>query len=69
MEHLSNDHTDHPNPSENNHKLYDEKEHSSDEKPIETARTTWSDFLMRGKATVEQILGSAEISKPKDQDC
>ena len=27
MEHLSNDHEDHPNQHENNHKLYNETEH------------------------------------------
>ena len=32
---------------------------------METETTTWSLFLNEGKATVEQILWSEEINKPK----
>ena len=37
---------------------------------METEKTTWSEFSNRGKATVEQILGSEERKKnPKEEDC
>ena len=35
---------------------------------METEKTTWSEFSNGGKATVEQILGSEERKKPKE-DC
>ena len=54
MEHLSNDHEDHPN------------QHEFDGNSMETE--TWSEFPNGGKAIVEQILASEEIN-PKEQDC
>ena len=53
MEHLSNNHEDHPNQHENSHKLCDEMGHL-----VETERRTWSEFLNKGIAIVEQILVS-----------
>ena len=36
-----------------------------DGKSVETETATWSEFPNGGKAIVEQILASEEISKPK----
>ena len=36
-----------------------------DGKSMETETTTWSEFLDRGKAIVEQILAPEEINKSK----
>ena len=51
MEHLSNDHEDHPN------------QHEFDGNSMETE--TWSEFPNGGKAIVEQIQASEEINKSK----
>ena len=66
-EHLSNDHKGHPNLPENSHKLCDKMGVSHcerDGEPMVTETTTWLEFLNRGKAIVEQILGSEEIINP-----
>ena len=62
MEHLLNDHKDHPNQEENFHKLCNEMAcHCAyDGKSMETETTTWSEFPNGGKAIVEQILASEE---------
>ena len=51
MEHLSNDHKDHPN------------QHGFDGNSMETE--TWPEFPNGGKAIVEQILASEERNKSK----
>ena len=51
MEHLLNDHEDHPNQHENSLKLCELVG-----KSMETETTTWSEFPNGGKAIVEQIL-------------
>ena len=40
-----------------------------DGKSMETETATWSKFSNRGKAIVEQIIGSEERKSPKEQDC
>ena len=72
MEHLLNDHEDHPNQYKNSHKLCDEMEH-----PVVNLREgLWKlrlqhdqNFLMEaangGKAMTEQILASDERNKSK----
>ena len=54
MEHLSNDHRDHPNQLENSYKLCNETGH-----PI------LGKFPNGGKAIVDEILASEEINKSK----
>ena len=66
MEHLSNDHKDHPNQHENSHKLCHETGVSRcefDGKSMETETTTWLKFPNKRKASVEQIIGPEEINK------
>ena len=68
MEHLSNDHEDHPNQHENSHKPCGETGYpvfEFIEKSMETETTTWSEFTNGGKAIVEQILASEERKKSK----
>ena len=71
MEHLSNDHKDHPSQNEDSQKLRDEMGH-----PISSLRESqWKlrqqhdqNYSMKrkpGKAIVEQILASEEINKSK----
>ena len=67
MEHLSNDHEDHPNQHENSHKLCDEMGHPV----VNLMESQWKlrqqndqNFPM-GKAIVEQILALEEIKKSK----
>ena len=63
MEHLSNDHKDHPNQHENSDKLCEEMGHPVDN----LMESQWKlrqldqNFPMRGKALVEQILASEVI--------
>ena len=71
MEHLSNNHRDHPNQPEYSHKVMQWSmvfcwEYDGKSKENET--TTWSEFHNGGKAIVEQILVSEEIN-PTEQDC
>ena len=64
MEHLSNDHQDHPNQHENSEKLCDEMGHPVDN----LMESQWElrqldqNFPMGGKAIVEQILASEVIT-------
>ena len=60
MEHLSNDHEDHPNQHENSHKPRDETVSCFEfiGKSMETETTTSSEFPNGGKAIAEQILAS-----------
>ena len=62
MEHLSNDHEDHPNQHENSHKLYNEMGH-----PVANLMERQSKLRQQKnqKAIVEQILASEEINKSK----
>ena len=67
MEHLSNDHEDHPNQHENSHKLCNEMGHPI----VNLMESQWKlrqqndqNFPM-GKAIVEQILALEEIKKSK----
>ena len=63
MEHLSNDHEDHPNQHKNSHKLCDETGH-----PVfNLLESQWKlkKFPNGGKAIVEQKLASEERSKSK----
>ena len=55
MEHLSNDHKDHPNQHKNSHKLFNERGFcfEFDGKWIEIETTTGSEFSNGGKATIE----------------
>ena len=65
MEHLSNDHNDHPNHHKNSHKLDDENGASRcefDGKSMETETTTWSEFLNETKA---KALASEERKRSK----
>ena len=67
MEHLSNDHEDHPNQHKDSHKSRNELGHpvfSLLESHWKQA-TTWSEFLNGVKAIVEQIIASEEIDKSK----
>ena len=63
MEHLSNDHKDHPNQHENSDKLCEEMGHPVDN----LMESQWKlrqldqNFPMRGKGIVEQILASEVI--------
>ena len=67
MEHLSNDHEDHPNQHKNSNKLCNETGHPNLclKKSIETEITTSSELPNGGKATVEKILVSQLINKAK----
>ena len=67
MEHLSNDHKNHPNQHKNSHKLHDETGHAvwCFGKSMETETSTWSEFPNGMKVIVEQILASKEINKSK----
>ena len=67
MEHLSNDHKDHPNMHENSHKLCDETGilFWVIGKTMETETTTWLEFSNGEKGIIEQILVSEEINKFK----
>ena len=65
MEHFSNDLENYLNSNKSNHKLCNGKGASLFEfegKSMETETTTRPKFTKRGKATVEQILGSEEIN-------
>ena len=66
MEHLSNNHEDHPNQHENSHKLSNKTGHPIVNlmESLET-ETTGSEFPNGGKAILEQILASEEINKSK----
>ena len=68
MEHLSNDHEDHPNQHKNSHKLCDEMGHPI----VNLMESRWKlrqqhdqNFPMVGKPFVEQILVSEERNKYK----
>ena len=68
MEHLSNDHEDHPDQHENSRKLCDETGHpvlSSLESQWKLRQQHDQKFLKVGKAIVEQIRASEEINKFK----
>ena len=58
MEHLLNDHKDHPNQHKNSHKLCDEM-------GLPVVNLMENEFPNGGKAIVEQILRSEEINKSK----
>ena len=59
MEHLSNDHEDHPNQHENSHKLCDETGHPV----VNSMESQWK--LRQQHAIVEQILATEERNKSK----
>ena len=66
MEHLSNDHEDHPNQHENSHKLCDEIGHSV----VNLMESQWKlrqqhDQNFGAKAIVEQILAPEVRNKSK----
>ena len=66
MEHLSNDHEDHPNQHKNSHKLYDKTGHPI----VNLMESQWKlrqqhDQNFQMEAIVEQILASEEINKYK----
>ena len=68
MEHLSNDHEDHPNQHENSHKLCDEMGHPV----VNLMESQWKlnqkhddERINEGKAIVEQILASEKRNKYK----
>ena len=65
MEHLSNNHEDHPNHYENSQTMRWNRASCCefDGKSMETE--TWSEFSNGGKAIVEQILASEERNKSK----
>ena len=69
MEHLSNDHEDHPNQHENSHKLCDETGHPV----VNLMESQWKlrkqhDQNFKGrKVIVEQILASEERKKSKQE--
>ena len=66
MEHLVDDHEDHPYQNENNQKLWYEKDVRVSEfwgKWIKTEATTWSEFPSGGKITWEHLLGSEDRDK------
>ena len=66
MEYLSNDHKNHPNQHENNHKQWNWASHFEfDGTSMETETTTWSEFPNGGKAILEQILASGNRNKSK----
>ena len=68
MEHLSNEHEDHPKQHENSHKLCDETGYpvlSLLESQWKLNQLTTSEFPNGGKAIVEQILASVERNKVK----
>ena len=69
MEHLSNNHEDHPNQNKNSHNLSHDTGHplvNLMKRQLETETATRSEF--GGKAIVEQILASEEIKNSKEQD-
>ena len=57
MEHLYNDHKEHPSQHKNKFISYVVK-HEFDGKAMETETKTWSEFSNGGKAIVEEILAS-----------
>ena len=57
MEHLYNDHKEHPSQHKNKFISYVVK-HEFDGKEMETETKTWSEFSNGGKAIVEEILAS-----------
>ena len=68
MEHLSNDHEDHPNQHKKSQKLYNEMGHPD----LSLMEGQWKlrqqhdqNFPVEGKATAEQILVSEDRSKFK----
>ena len=64
MEHLSNDHEDHPNQHENSQKLCYKTGHLV----LTLTESRWNlrhEFPNGGKAIVEQILASEESNKSK----
>ena len=68
MEHLSNDHENHPSQHENSHKLRDKTEHHV----LSLLESQWKlrqqhdqHFPNGGKVIVEQILASKERNKSK----
>ena len=66
MEHLSNDHEDHPNQHENSYKLCNKTGRCEfDGKSIKTETATWPQFPNGEKSIVEQILASEERNKFK----
>ena len=66
MEHLSDDHKDHPNQYKNSHKQWNGVSRCEfDGKSMETETTTWFEFPSGEKAIAEQILVSEEINKSK----
>ena len=67
MEHLSNDHKDHPNQHKNSPKLCDKTASSweFDGKSVETETITWSEFPTGVQTIVEQRLATEEGSKSK----
>ena len=70
MEHLSNNHEDHPNQHENSYKLCDDTGHPVlNLDKITTETTKWSEFPNGAKAIVEQKLASEERNNPKKQNC
>ena len=70
MEHIWNDHKDHPSQHENSHKLCNEMGHplsEFDRKSMETEITAWSQFPYDGKVIAEQKLVPKERNS-KEQD-
>ena len=68
MEHLSNDHENHPNQKENSHNQRDETGYSA----VNLMESQWKlrqqldqNFLMAGKTIAEQIVASEERNKSK----
>ena len=68
MKHLSNDHENHPNQHENSHKPCHETGHPV----VNLMESQWTlrqqhdqNFLLEGKAIVEQILASEERNNSK----
>ena len=64
MEHLSNDHENHPNQQENSNKALNESWYP-DLSLLETEIATSSELPNGWKAIVEQILAPEERNKPK----
>ena len=72
MEHISNDHKDHPNQHDNSHKLSNEMEH-----PVENLMDSqWKlrqqrdqNFTMEGKQLQNKDQHQNKEINPKEQDC
>ena len=72
MEHLSNDHEDHPNHHKNSHKLCNEMGHPI----VNLIESQWKlrqqhdhNFPMEGKPLQNKYLCQKKETNPKEQDC